>query len=247
METAGVAAFGGDDGEEAGAVFIAGAAEDGILVMVPIAQFDGGVVEAEVELLGGFGAAAEEALAESLEVGGHEKDVAEGGLDFGVGGCTDMGGTLGVDIEDDVMPAAELVKDGGEGGAVEVVVDLGVFEESVGGDLLLEACGVEEMVIETIAFAGARGAGGAGDAEGEVGGGGNGLEQGGFARSGGSGENEEDAVAGGMLAQGDGPKVMLLNVLDLFADAFGFGFAEDDAFGEFGVGDFVGDGIEFAG
>lgn len=165
------------------------------MVILPVFHFVEGIGHAEGDDLVGIGAAAGEASAEFVIIGGHDEEVDEGVLDGGVLAGADLGGALDIDIHDDVLSALDEGMDFGAEGSVEVAVDFGVFEEFAGGDIGFELFAGEEVVIAAVGFALARGAGGAGD--GVVGGAGFGelAAEGGFSRAGGAGDEEEDAGA----------------------------------------------------
>lgn len=70
---------------------------------------------------------------------------------------------LDVDIHDHIGAVVEEIEDFGFERSVEIAMDFGEFEEVTSGDFGLELLVGEEVVIEAVDFAWARGAGGARD------------------------------------------------------------------------------------
>src|SRR5690606_5639972 len=82
----------------------------------------------------------------------------------------DLAGTGEVDLEQDRAALTDLVLDGAAGGAVLVAaVDHGPFEHLPVLDQRVEVLGGDEAVVHAIDLAGARGAGGRGDGQPDLG------------------------------------------------------------------------------
>lgn len=191
----GAESLGGEEGEEAFIVFFARSGDELVLVFAPMLHFVEGILHTEGDDFLGIGATAGESSAEFVFIGGHDEEVDEGVLDGGVVAGADLGSALDIDVHDDVLPAFDEGMDLGAKGAVEVAVDFGVFEKLAGGDVCFELFAGEEVVIASVGFALAGGAGGAGDRI--VGGAGLGeaAAEGGLSGARGAGDEEKDAGA----------------------------------------------------
>jgi hypothetical protein len=82
-------------------------------------------------------------------------------------GGLDLLDALDLDVEDGGLALGALLLDGGLGGAVEVVAELGALDKAVLGLELEELLLSHEVVVDAVLLARARLAGGVGDGEGE--------------------------------------------------------------------------------
>lgn len=119
-------------------VLFGAAAHDEILILPPASHFQKGVVEAQLQLFGGFSPAFVEALRENLHAWRCEENINEGACDLGVTAVPDGARTLDVDINEDIKAVFEVVLDGVFAGAVKIAVHLGVFQQVCVCDFFLE-------------------------------------------------------------------------------------------------------------
>lgn len=144
-----------------------------------------------------------EAFFEFFDAGGLDKYGGDAAFEkrVGLGGLAEGGGTLDVDVEEEVDAGGEFVLDFAFEGAVEVGVDFGVLVEFAGGDFGFEGGAVEKVVVDFVLFLVARGAcGGGDDACDVIDFGEHAVAEGGFTAACWAGYDEEDAgLIGGVV------------------------------------------------
>ena len=132
-----------------GPLHLAGLVGHDVVVVLLARQLDGGVALAELELVGGLGRAAAQALEQVLERRRDDEDEQRVG-DL----LLDDLGALDVDLEDHVAAGQERVADLAPRRAVPVARGPGRLEELAGGAQRRERGGVEEVVVDAVDLAG---------------------------------------------------------------------------------------------
>jgi hypothetical protein len=128
------------------------AAYDEILVFAPACHFKEGVIEAKLKLFLSFSSAFVKALGEDFHAGGREEDIHKRACDSGIAAVPNGARALNVDIHKDVRARGEVFLDGILSGAVEIAVNLCVFEKVCISNFRFELRTGEEVIIFSVFF-----------------------------------------------------------------------------------------------
>jgi len=121
--------LGAHHGSELLDVLLHGAVDDRVPVVAPAFHFLGGIAHPDLHLLVGLGTTTQETAAQLFKVGRQEENVGQGAKDERISTGSDVRGTVGVDVEEDINSVAEILEHGSLERAVVVPVHLGMLKK----------------------------------------------------------------------------------------------------------------------